>query len=72
MMKRVTFSDSIKIQHTYVWDFAYREARKSDWQFAAIDRLRFKRRIMDMGLVLNHILEEEHRQKMFESRFAKL
>lgn len=53
-MKSVSFDPNIKIQHMYVWTFAYREARKSNWISYILDRHRFELR----KLILEELLAE--------------
>lgn len=43
---RVSFNLKPEIHNMYVWDFAYREARKSNWIQLSIDRERFKQKII--------------------------
>lgn len=43
-MKRVSFDPRVKIRHMHVWTFAYREARKSNWESSVLDRERFELR----------------------------
>lgn len=70
MTKKVCFSDNIEVRHIYVWKFAHKEARKRYWEFVALDSLRFKHRIMKTDLILSKILESEHRNNIFVSRFS--
>ena len=34
-----------EIHHLFAWDFAYRQARKSNWMQLSVDRERFRQRI---------------------------
>ena len=43
--KNVTFNDYVNIHPMIVWSFAYRQHRKTYWEFVAVDRWRFRRRI---------------------------
>lgn len=54
----------------HTWNYAYRAARKGNWEMYARDRERFKMRIDRTAHVLNRILEPEHRQKIYEQRFV--
>lgn len=56
----------------HAWDYAYRAARKSEWQIILQDRAHFKSRIQRVANELNPILSIEHRQKIYETRFANL
>lgn len=56
----------------HTWSFAYRAARKGEWEMYARDRERFKLRIYRAAFTLNPILEREHRQKIYEKRFVNL
>jgi hypothetical protein len=51
MDKAVTFSDKITIIEVPLED------RKGEWETLAVDRSRFQRRIDDIALILNPILE---------------
>lgn len=54
-MKKVRFDSCVKILNMYVWSFAYREARKSDWESVALDRCRFQLRKKRMEEMLAEI-----------------
>lgn len=53
-----------------VWSFAHREARRSDWKKVYLDRLRFERQMFLSGEIISPILTTEHRQKIYNVRFA--
>ena len=55
--KKVKFNERVIIYPLYVWNFAYREARKSTWMQEAIDRYRFRRRIQELEKLLEPILK---------------
>lgn len=68
--KKVTFNEkNNKIHHMITWSFAYRNARKSDWQILALDGYRFKNRINIISKNLDPILENEHRDRIYNERF---
>lgn len=52
-----------------VWDFAYRNARKSDWEKVYLDKLRFKRRIKDCEIELSNVFSKTHRMLIYNERF---
>ena len=54
-----------------VWDFAYRSARRGEWETFARDRDRFKKIINRIGNVLHPILDSQHRMKVHKGRFEK-
>lgn len=56
----------------HTWSYAYRAARKGEWEMYARDRERFKLRVQKAALTLNPILDREHRLKVYEQRFANL
>lgn len=56
----------------YTWNYAYRAARKGHWETFVRDRERFKLRIQRTAVSIEPILKLEHRQHIFETRFAKL
>lgn len=68
-MKRIKFSATPTIHVLYKWSYAYRAARTSDWETYARDRERFNFRIQQATKLLNYILEQSHRTKIFNERF---
>lgn len=69
-MKSVEFNENFnKVHHIIVWEFAHRKARETYWEFFAVDRLRFQRRIHRAAEVLDKILDLKHRQTVFNNRF---
>ena len=67
MVDRVTFDFKPKIYIQYVWPFAYQQARKSEWEQCARDRDRFTRRIFESEHIINLVLNERHRERVFAS-----
>lgn len=61
--------DKNQVYKLVKWDFAYREARKSDFQKTYLDRLRFQRRILDCESNLNYIFNKNHRDQVYFERF---
>lgn len=73
IMKKVTFNENKnKIHQTFVWTFAYRQARKSNFQQLALDRHRFQRRIRKMEFIIGMVLECSHRDNIYRERFVHL
>lgn len=72
MRKKVTFNLSPTIHVMYTWNYAYKAARKSDWEMIARDRERFKNRIKKLSIIILPILEQGHRISIYEKRFANL
>lgn len=71
-MKKVTFRDSCNETYTLVtWNFAYRASRKQYWEFFAVDRMRFQRRINHLSTIINPILDKEHRCRIYNERFME-
>lgn len=69
-MKKVSFYESNnKTYILYVWLYAHRQARKSDWMSYALDRDRFNRRIKNFEMLSKFILNENHRNRIYLSRF---
>lgn len=52
-----------------VWEYAYRQARKGDWQTLALDRYRFQTRIHNVEKHLCEILQADHRDFIYTQRF---
>ena len=67
-MKKVTFSGRVEIHHMIYWTFAYRKARQSKWMQDAVDSHRFRRRIDNIGKILEPILTKPHRDAIFSRR----
>lgn len=68
--KKIRFNEQPTIHKMIVWSFAYRAARKSVWEIAARDRVRFRNRISNMEIILKPILNAEHRLKIWLQRFC--
>ena len=66
--KTVTFNSTIQVKNIHHWLFAHREARKG-MNIIIIDRIRFSDKIQKIKIVLDVILKENHRIKIFNSRF---
>lgn len=62
MGQKVHFSSElIQVKTMYVWDFAYRQARKTTWQKDYCDRIRFNNRIRNANLSVGWIFDQQHR-----------
>lgn len=57
--KRVSFDPNVKVYPLYKWDYAYREARKSQWEQFTRDRIRFQRRFQAIEELLSPIFAEK-------------
>lgn len=71
IIKNVRFQNEPKIYHMFVWNFAYKNARKSDWGTRAVDRIRFEDRISRLSQILDVILEHNHRCLIYNNRFLE-
>lgn len=58
-----------KVYNMVAWRYAYEAARKGTWQIAALDRSRFKRRIVETATVLEEVLNVNHRTLIYIERF---
>ena len=57
--KKVQFmpDDQLTVVHPmFVWNFAYKQARKGTWEADALDRLRFQRRVKELDEILTPVL----------------
>uniref|UniRef100_A0A1A9X5T0 PP1c_bdg domain-containing protein n=1 Tax=Glossina brevipalpis TaxID=37001 RepID=A0A1A9X5T0_9MUSC len=70
--KKVRFDTKPVVHVMHTWNYAYRAARKSEWGILINNRAHFKSRIQRVANELNPILSIEHRQKIYETRFANL
>lgn len=68
-MKKVSFAVNPEVKKMFIWTFAHKNSRKKYWEYLAIDRERFRRRIMETEVVIAPILAKEFRNKMYYSRF---
>lgn len=67
-MKKVSFDEEKnQTRNMVTWEFAYRKARQNTFMY---DRIRFERRIKLTELLLNDVLCNNHRCKIYESRFS--
>lgn len=59
-MKKVQFSETLEINQMFAWSFAYKKSRDGmQWIHCAVDRERFKARILQIECVLKPILENK-------------
>lgn len=72
MKKQVRFNTKPTIHVLCTWDYAYRTARRGEWETYARDLYRFKLRIHKVAYILNPILDREHRLKVYEQRYVCL
>uniref|UniRef100_A0A182RQF9 PP1c_bdg domain-containing protein n=1 Tax=Anopheles funestus TaxID=62324 RepID=A0A182RQF9_ANOFN len=68
--KKVRFNLKPVVHVMRAWDFAYRQARKGDWEMAARDSERFRKRITDLEPVLGPALQSALRDKIYAERFS--
>lgn len=68
--KKVQFNLKPEVHVMRTWDFAYRQARKGEWEIAARDRERFKNRIHETGKVLSTVFDKNLRDKVYKERFS--
>ncbi|XP_022223927.2 uncharacterized protein LOC111075125 [Drosophila obscura] len=70
--KKVRFNLKPEVHVMLVWNFAYRAARRSEWQVMARDRFRFQQRIHRVAPILNPILTPNHREQVYKARFLNV
>lgn len=68
-MKKVHFAEEDRIYVIGAWKFAYNSCRKKYWEYFAIDRIRFIKRINNTSIIIEPILKKEHRDYIYEMRF---
>lgn len=68
--KKVQFNLKPEVHVMRAWDFAYRQARKGEWEMAARDRERFKKRIKETEVVLSKAFDKHLRDKVYKERFC--
>ncbi|XP_016953266.1 uncharacterized protein LOC108026689 [Drosophila biarmipes] len=68
-VKKVRFNMKPEVHVMLAWDYAYRAARKSEWQVMARDRARFQQRIKRISPILNAVLTPDHRENVYQARF---
>lgn len=69
--RKVRFCQKPVIHVMRAWDFAYRQARKGEWEMAARDRERFRKRIDDLEQMLGPALQSSVRDKIYAERFSR-
>ncbi|XP_068146040.1 LOW QUALITY PROTEIN: uncharacterized protein PPP1R15 [Drosophila tropicalis] len=69
--KKVRFNLVPDVHVMRTWNFAYRAARKGDWQVYSRDRDRFQQRINRLAPILSTVLSSKHREKVYNERFSK-
>ncbi|XP_015586653.1 uncharacterized protein LOC107263686 [Cephus cinctus] len=69
-IQKVRFDLKPKVHTMIKWDYAYRSARRGPWEQMARDRERFKGRINCIARVLEPILTVQHRNHVWQERFA--
>lgn len=57
--KRVKFNDKPSIQHMHVWQFAYKQARKGEWEKTYSDKAHFQSRIDKLNETISPIFEKK-------------
>lgn len=67
--KKVQFNLKPEVHVMRTWDFAYRQARKGEWEMAARDRERFKKRIHETEDVLSIVFDKNVRDRVYQERF---
>lgn len=70
-MKSCRFEVSKNVTHCMVvWTFAYKQARKGEWERYACDRIRFRCRIDVCNHIIAPVLDPLHRRKIYNERFV--
>lgn len=67
--RKVQFNLNPEVHVMRTWDFAYRQARKGDWEMAARDRERFRKRILKTEDVLSIVFDKNVRDRVYQDRF---
>ena len=67
-----TPGDLTKVRRMVLWPYAHQVARKGPWEQYARDTERFKKRIADVECAIKHVLENDHRQTVFEKYHSNL
>ncbi|KAL1488220.1 hypothetical protein ABEB36_015176 [Hypothenemus hampei] len=74
-VKKVRFAAEDKLCEVHPmikWSYAYQAARKGPWETFARDRCRFKDRVARVERDVKHVLNPEHRAKIYRERFEQL
>lgn len=68
--RKVQFNLKPEVHVMRTWDFAYRQARKGEWEMAARDRERFKKRIHETEEALSIVFGKKLRDRVYLERFS--
>lgn len=68
-VKTVTFEEYVQVHSMVVWSYAYRQARRGQWMENYLDNLRFRHKVDCIQPILSHILDVNHRLKIYNERF---
>lgn len=64
--KSIRFSNCLTVYSMHTWSYAHKMARVGCWEQYARDRDRFENRIKSLVRVIEPVLTESHREKMFK------
>lgn len=67
----VCFVDEPKVHILRAWSFAYRQARRGEWEQHGRDRVRFANRVHSMQDELSRVLSTEHRKNIIKRNEKK-
>nr|XP_027239022.1 uncharacterized protein LOC113830034 [Penaeus vannamei] len=67
--KRVYFG-AVKVHPMVTWAHAYQQARRGPWEQYARDAARFSRHIADLEPVISRVLQEGHRQEVYQKLYG--
>lgn len=69
--KKVCFNDVPTYHYMHAWQFAFKEARKSNWKIYLMDQCRFQRRISNVENILAPVLDTKHREHIYSERIME-
>lgn len=71
-MKKCVNFDLTKNNTLYMiaWGYAYKQARRGQWEMLARDRNRFQRRIQEAFSTISAVLDPIHRNRIYFERYG--
>ena len=67
---QVRFCDKVVVHRMVAWSFAYRKARKGDWERYSRDEMRFRCKVKEVENKIAWCLAPVHRNAVWTARYT--